>query len=61
MGKIKDKDIRVTRSGINEYTLAYVTGGGAYYHERYIGYRVREAKALFKEHIYGKDDNRRSL
>jgi hypothetical protein len=55
MEKIRDKDIPVTRHAVDGFTLSYITDGGGYYHQRYIGYGIKEAKRRFKEYIYAED------
>jgi hypothetical protein len=55
MEKIRDRDIVVTRHAVDGFTLSYVTDEGDYYHKRYIGYGVREAKRRFKEYVYEED------
>jgi hypothetical protein len=55
MEKIRSKDIHVTRHAVDGYTLSYITDEGDYYHRRYMDYTIREAKARFKEYVYGED------
>jgi hypothetical protein len=55
MEKIKNKDITVTRHDAGGFTLSYVTDEGDYYHKRYMGYSIRDAKARFKEYVYEED------
>jgi hypothetical protein len=55
MEKIKDKDITVTRHAVDGFTLSYITDEGDYYHRRYIGYSVEEARPRFKQYVYEED------
>jgi hypothetical protein len=55
MEKIRDKEIDVTRHAVDGFTLSYITDEGDYYHKRYIGYGIREAKRRFKEYVYEED------
>jgi hypothetical protein len=45
MEKIRNKDIIVTRHVVDGFMLSYITESGDYYHKRYIGYSIRDAKA----------------
>jgi hypothetical protein len=55
MEKIRDKDISVTHHAVDGFTLFYVTDEGDYYHKRYIGYSIKDAKRRFKEYVYEED------
>jgi hypothetical protein len=55
MEKIRDKDINVTRHVVDGFTLSYITDEGDYYHNRYIGYGIKDAKRRFKEYVYEED------
>jgi hypothetical protein len=55
MEKIQNRDIHITPQHTGGFTLSYVTDEGDYYHERYMGYTVREAKARFKLYVYAED------
>jgi hypothetical protein len=55
MGKIKNKGITVTRHSADGFTLSYLNYEGVYYHKRYTGYGIRDAKARFKEYVYEED------
>jgi hypothetical protein len=56
MKEIENKDITVTcRAGIEGFILSYTTDSGVYYHRRYVGYGIMEAKNRFKEHVYRED------
>jgi hypothetical protein len=55
MEKIRNKDITVTRHAVDGFTLSYVTDEGDYYHKRYIGYSVEEARPRFKAYVYEED------
>jgi hypothetical protein len=49
MEKITLKDISVTNHAVDGFTLSYLCDDSRYYHQRYIGYTVREAKRRFKD------------
>jgi hypothetical protein len=53
MEKIRDRDINVTRHAADGFTLSCVTGTGACYRKRYMGYSVTEAKRRFREYVLG--------
>jgi hypothetical protein len=55
MEKIKNKDITVTHHVADGFTLSYITDEGDYYHKRYIGYSVKDAKRRFREYVYEED------
>jgi hypothetical protein len=50
--KIRSKDITVMRHAADGFTLSYVTDEGDYYHKRYVGYSVEDAKKRFKEYAH---------
>jgi hypothetical protein len=52
---IRNKDISVTRHMVDGITLSYTTDEGDYYHQRYIGYSVQEARPRFKAYVYEED------
>jgi len=47
MKKNKYKEIQITYHRVDGFTLAYLSDSGNYYHQRYIGYGIREAKKRF--------------
>jgi hypothetical protein len=51
MRKITNRDISVTVHPADGFTLSCITGAGNYYHQRYMGYSVAEAKRQFKEYV----------
>jgi len=51
MEKIFNNDIHITRHPVDGFTLSYITDSNQYFHQRYIGYSVREAKKRFKVFI----------
>jgi len=51
MKKITYKDITITRHPVDGYSLSYLSDNGEYYHQRYIGYGIREAKKRFKNYL----------
>jgi hypothetical protein len=55
MKKITDRDIRIEKHNVDGFTLSYVTDNNLYYHKRYIGYGIREAKRRFKDYVYAED------
>jgi hypothetical protein len=55
MELIRNKDITVTRHAVDGFTLSYLTDEGDYYHRRYIGYSVQEARPRFKQYVYEED------
>lgn len=43
-------DITVTRHAVDGFTLSTIHNG-LYVHRRYIGYSLREAKAIFRQYV----------
>jgi hypothetical protein len=59
MATIRNKDITVTDHTVDGFTLSYIADSGDYYHKRYRGYGIRDAKARCKEYIVYGDDSLR--
>jgi len=55
MEKIKNKDIQINRHPTDGFTLSYLTDNNNFFHKRYIGYGIEEAKKLFKQFIHEKE------
>jgi hypothetical protein len=55
MEKITDRDIHIEHHAVDGFTLSYITDSNLYYHKRYIGYGIKEAKRRFKDYVYAED------
>ena len=60
MEKISNNDIHITRHPIDGFTLSYISDNNEYFHQRYIGYVIREAKKRFKKQIQEEVSNVRA-